>query len=306
VGDQRAFTYPAEANMTLRYGERVWTVTPAQLGVSLDADTTVERAMRIGRLGTSTEQLNDQGYALWYRVDLSPVVVYDQAHALAVLNTIGAEIDHPSQEAQLSVSGTQVNYTPGAAGMMLDVPAALALLNAPVADQRAATIDLPVGPVQPRLADASAAAQTARNILASPIVLYNAAPLTGDTESTWTITQDRLAQMLLLQRVDDEQGPRYLVALDVNQLRPFLEPIAPLFHRETADARYLFDDATLELEVIAPATPGRELDVEATLAAIQASAAPVPRGFVFAVTQPKYNDQARPPTWASSNCSPSR
>jgi vancomycin resistance protein YoaR len=290
-----AFTYPAEANMTLRYGERVWTVTPAELGVGLDLDTTVDQAMQVGRLGASSDRLNDQGYALWYRVDLSPVVVYDQARALAVLNSIGAEIDHPPQEALLSVNGTQVNYTPGAPGMMLDVPGALALLDAPVAEQRAATIDLPVGPVQPHLADASAAAQAARNILAAPIVLYNAAPLTGDPESTWTLTLDRLAQMLILRRVEDEQGPRYLVALDANQLRPFLEPIAPLFHRETADARYTFNDTTHELDVIAPATPGRELDVDDTLAAIQTAAATADHrvALVFTVTQPKYNDQVK-------------
>jgi vancomycin resistance protein YoaR len=287
-----AFTYPEDAQFTFRHGERRWTATAAELGVQLDAAASAELAFQVGRLGEPAGQLNDQGYALWYRVDLAPVVVYDQARAAAVLGRIGAEINRPAEEAMLALSGTQVQYTPGRAGEMLDVPATLERLNRPVAGLQPAELDLVVTPVEPALADAQAAADAAAAVLAAPITLVIAEPLEGDPAAGWTITPDQLAAMLVLQRVHDEQGPRYLVALDGDRLAEFLAPIAPLVEREMVDARFVFNDDTSELEVIAPSTPGRALDVAASVAAIQAAAGSAERRVPLALTieQPHFHD----------------
>lgn len=289
-----AFTYPQGAVFTFRDGERQWTATPAQLGVRLDAAGTADLAAQVGRLGDPIRQLNDQAYTLWYRIDLAPVVVFDQSRAAAFLQGIAAEVNRAPQDAALAVSGTQVVQTPGRAGRLLGIDATLAELTRPVAGLEVGDIQLIVTPVDPAMPDAAvaAAAQSARNVLAAPVVLYAAQLLPGDPESTWTLTVDRLAQMMTVTPVDGPQGLQYVAALDAGQLRAFLEPVAPLFKRETKDARFIFNENTSQLEVIEPSSAGRELDLDATVAAIQAAAVTsdhrVP--FTFKVTQPKYHD----------------
>ncbi|MGH2524989.1 MAG: VanW family protein, partial [Anaerolineales bacterium] len=77
--------------------------------------------------------------------------------------------------------------------------------------------------------------------------------------------------MLQIRRVED--GPNaahFEVGLDPAALRAYLEPLAEPLERKAQNARFIFNDDTRQLEVIQPSAPERHLDIDATIAAINA------------------------------------
>jgi len=90
------------------------------------------------------------------------------------------------------------------------------------------------------------------------------------------------------------QGGGLAVTLDREALRAFLEGIAPSLAIEPVDARFHFDERTGRLVPISPSSPGRALDVEASveniLAAVAAGQHTAPLS--LSVVPPRYPDTA--------------
>jgi vancomycin resistance protein YoaR len=78
---------------------------------------------------------------------------------------------------------------------------------------------------------------------------------------------------LVLELDKSTTPPRYSVRLDEDGLAAWLEPLAPLLETDPEDARFIFNDDTQQLEVIQQSTPGRRLDLAATVQEIVAHAA---------------------------------
>ncbi len=49
--------YPARGQIILRYGDKVWTATPADLGMVFDAGRSVQRAYGLGRLSPGRSRI---------------------------------------------------------------------------------------------------------------------------------------------------------------------------------------------------------------------------------------------------------
>jgi len=269
----REFAYPRAPAFTFRYNDRAWTATPAQLGVSLAADATVSRAYGYGRSGDWWLDLQDQFWAWYEGTDLAPIVVYEPARAADYLRGVAADIDSPPVEASLTVSGTQVAVTPGQYGYTVNIEKSLALIADPIQRLGTADTQLVIDEYRPGVLDASAQAATAQRILSEPLTLVLDNPRPGDP-GPWTFPPEQLAAMLIIQRVDDANGARYEVALNAEQLQPFLETLAPQMAITPRDARFIFNDDTRELEMIPgqEAIEGRALNVAATIQNINAQA----------------------------------
>jgi vancomycin resistance protein YoaR len=84
----------------------------------------------------------------------------------------------------------------------------------------------------------------------------------------WRFSPEDLAGMLTIERVATPDGATYQVGLDTEELRQFLNEIGPNLEKQAANARFIFNDDTRELEVIQPAVIGQSVDVEATIQAI--------------------------------------
>jgi vancomycin resistance protein YoaR len=128
-------------------------------------------------------------------------------------------------------------------------------------------LPLVVHETPPIILDASAQAGLARRILSAPLTIQSPDSSPGDP-GPWTFDPPALASMLDIERVESPEGAKYQVGLNSDNLRTFLEGIAPSFVRYPANARFIFNDETGQLEQISPAVTGRALDIEASLALI--------------------------------------
>jgi vancomycin resistance protein YoaR len=256
--------YPQRGKIVFQEGTNIWTASPAELGVVLDAQTSALVAYNLGRTGTFSERLADYWRAWSSGVDLAPLFIFDKRIAQNYLLGIAQQVDRPIIEATLGVNGVDVVVNSGQVGRTLDVNTALTNLDTQLRTMTDGLVPLVVNETPPVILDASAQAELARQILSAPLTLKVPNAQEGDP-GPWSFEPVALAQMLAIQRVSTDQGESYQVGLNPDALRNFLVNIAPGFTRSPQNARFIFNDDTRQLDLLQPAVIGRALDVDSSL-----------------------------------------
>ncbi len=269
---QSQYTFDREAVFTFRDPgtDRFWQMSAADLGVRFDTDATLAAAMNAGRKESPLDNLLTQGANWLNGVAIAPVVVYDQSVAVEKLTTIAAEIDQQTVHGTLELSGGEVSQTTSQIGRTLDVAATLAKLDRSIQSlSTGAEIELVIEETQPAVGGVNETSVRVQAALSAPITL-----ITDDGEGgllgPWTITTDQLNALLKIEAFDNGDGTqRYDVAADLEPFRPFIEGLAPALKTEPTDARFRFNDATRQIELLKAGTGGRTVDVDQTLANLQ-------------------------------------
>jgi len=110
----------------------------------------------------------------------------------------------------------------------------------------------------------------------------------------YVIPPQQLAGMLVIERVQTAEGERYQVRLSDEALNTYLTALAGDINQTPENARFMFNDDTRLLELIKPAVIGRDLDVAATIGAVnQAIAADQHSApLTLSISQPEVGDTA--------------
>ncbi len=263
-------TYPHRGRVLLRDDDQIWVASPSEVGLSFSGDSNAQMAYGIGRAGSFSQQISNQ-FQSWYKgVTLTPAMTFDERQAENYLKGLAAEIDQPTVEASLEIDGVEVIVRPGQVGRTLDVPATRELIRTHVQTLLDGEIFLVIAEDKPTILDASEQAELARQILSEPLVVRVPDAAEGDP-GPWRFSPEELAGMLTIELVAAPEGATYQVGLDTGELRQFLAEIAPSLGKQAANARFIFNDDTRDLEVIQSAVIGQSLDIEATIQAINQS-----------------------------------
>jgi len=263
----QTLSYPITGKLLFRDGEQSWVASPAELGMIFDPSASGQEAYRLGRSGGLFGALAGQVRAQGQGADVSPVVIFDQRVAYTYLQNVAAQVNHPVVEASLQVEGIDVSTQPGQVGRVVDVDATLAQVGAQLQSFRDGEVPLSIQEIAPTVQDLSGQASTARQILSQPLTLVVPNFQEGDP-GPWTYDPALLAQLLRLTPVDDAGAVQLRVGLDEAALRADLGELKPIVDRRPENARFIFNDTTLQLDPYAPARIGRTLDVEASVVAI--------------------------------------
>jgi len=265
-------TYPTSGQVVFRDGDRLWVATPAELGLVLDTGSSIQRAYNVGRQGGLLTDLAGQINAWQGGLTLKPVIVFDERVARGYLQNIAAQIDQPGIKTDLHLNRTEVVYTHGQTGRLLNVDATLASLLTQLSALRDGEVQLVIEQQFPVVLDASAQAETLRQILSAPLTLFVPDAQPGDPDPR-TIEPSYLAGMLTIGRVQTDAGWQYQVSVDAQVLEQVLGEIAPLVNSSPQNARFTFDDNpgtnTRQLLLEKPAQAGRKLDIAVTIDAVQ-------------------------------------
>lgn len=256
--------FPLTGRIAFRDGSDVWVATPVEVGLFLDAESSARMAYEVGRRGGPLRRLVDQHHARDSGVMLPPLMIYNEGSAQAYLQNLASQIDRPTIEADLGLEGVEVVIRSGQVGRTLDIAATLEALEPRLREMTDTLIPLEIEETPPVILDASEQARVVEEILREPLILSLPDPQEGDP-AVWTLDPPALASLLAIERVEGSAGGRYEVGLEDEQVRVFLESLAPDLTISAVDARFVFDDDAGELELLQHAVIGRELDVEATL-----------------------------------------
>ena len=263
----QTLSYPITGKVLFRDADKVWVASPVELGMVFDPTASAIAAYDYGRKGGFFSALSGQIRARGLGADVSPVVIFDQRVAYAYLQTIAAQVDQQVVEANLRVEGTNVESEPGQLGRALNLDATLIYLGSQLQSFRDGEVPLVIQETSPRLVDVSSQAEAARRILSQPLTITIPNYRQGDP-GPWTFDIPVVANMLAVNIVDNGGGAEMQVGLDRNKLRESLADLKILVDRLPANARFVFNDGTGQIEPIQASAIGRAMDVEASINAI--------------------------------------
>ncbi len=259
----QTLSYPISGKILFRDGEKAWLASPAELGMVFDPSSSAVTAYGLGRSGGIFGALSDQIRARGSGAGIPPVIVFDQRVAFQYLNQISTQINQPMIEASLHLEGTEVVARPGQVGRELKIEATLIHLGAQLQTFSDGEVQLVVQEVQPQVLDVSGQAEVARRILSQPLTLV--VPGAGaDGPGPFVYDVQVLANMLGVKRVDN--GVQ--VTLNPEGLREMLGPAKMRTDRPSANAKFIFNDDTRQLDLMEESHIGFVVDVDASIQAI--------------------------------------
>jgi vancomycin resistance protein YoaR len=262
----QTLSYPISGKILFRDGQNAWVASPAELGMVFDPSSSAMTAYRTGRSGGLFGALSGQIRAAGLGAKIPPVIIFDQRVAYHYLNQISSQVNQPVSEASLILEGTNIVAQPGQVGRELKIDATLIYLGAQLQTFSDGEVPLVVQELQPQILDVSAQAEMARQVLSQPLTLAIPNPAQDDP-GPYIYNQEVLANLLAVQRT--ENGVQ--VVLSHTGLRDILVPVKNQVDRLASDARFIFNDDTLQLDVMAESRVGRTMDIEASIKAINDS-----------------------------------
>lgn len=263
----QTLSYPITGKILFKNGEKAWVASPAELGMVFDPSSSAVAAYKLGRSGGLFRSLAGQVRAAGGGVSIPPAVIFDQRVAYQYLSQISSQINQPVAEASLSLEGTNVVTKPGQVGRELKIDATLIYLAGQLQTFSDGEVQLVVQEVQPQVLDVSAQADTARQILSQPLTLTipNA---TQNDPGPFVYTPEVLANLLAVQRVQNGDQSAVQVVFNQTALRDLLIPVKSHVDRLPSEPKFVFNDETLQLDLMEDSKVGRALDVDASIKAI--------------------------------------
>lgn len=258
-----ALSYPITGKVLFKDGEKAWVASPAELGMVFDPSTSAGTAYSVGRSGGLFGSLMGQVQAGGYGRQVPPVIVFDQRVAYQYLSQIASQVNQPIVEGSLALNGTEVVAQPGQVGRELKIDATLVYLGAQLQTFSDGEVPLVVQELQPQVLDVTSQAEAARQILSQPLTLAVPNAAAGDP-GPYVYNPEILANMLGVVR----EGNTVKVVLNTTGLRDLLAPIKQQVDRKPADAKFIFNDDTRQLDVIQDSKVGRAMDMDASIQTI--------------------------------------
>jgi vancomycin resistance protein YoaR len=262
--------------LILRHGQQSWTVSPSELGVSLDVAATSVSAHAVGRGATLWDSLQEQAQALMRGSEVEPILKFDTGAAMVFLSQLAQEVNRPVRNADLTVASLQVEVTSSQVGWDVDLAATGQLLHDRIASFSGGEVGLVVQEKPPLIADVSEAQALVETTIGKPLVLspnFEAlGELVGDLQP-FTLSQASISGMLIIRQVEgDGHQAKLEVELDQEKLEAYVEGLASQIEQSPRNARFDFDDSTGGLTPIVNSKEGRALDITKTMRLINAQA----------------------------------
>ena len=256
-------SYPSKGRLLVTDQEQNWLYTPQQVGLNIDPLASAKKAFEVGRSKGLLTSIRNQIQARQNSVSISPVIIYDQRIAYRALQNIANQVNQPVIEASVAVNGTQVNAIPGQIGIQVEIPKSMAMLEQPLLALQDGVVPLVISETNPQIMDAGPAAELAEAILSQPLTLQLPDP--ENEAGPWTVTPEELAKFLVINKEENGDSAEITIGLNKQQLTIYLASLAPKLKVDPVNARFIFNDDTRLLEVIEPATIGRNLNVDASV-----------------------------------------
>ncbi len=173
----------SQSGLLLRDGDRTWAVSPAELGVTLDAAATARAAKAWGR---SDGGLSGGLRSVISGVAIKPIVTVDLAVLTSYLESITFHVDVPAQNAGVQLVNGQAVASPASEGRIMNIAATVEQVRLDPAGELAdGALDLIMMPAYPTIMDASPLVAQANALLASPFTI-NAYDPVRDEWQAWT------------------------------------------------------------------------------------------------------------------------
>ena len=254
----------AKSKVTLRIGDKTWTVSPDDVGAEIDLAASVDAAMNASRKGSFLVD-RFRGFGMWFRDTNLPLAGSVDADKMEeVVSGIAHSTDVPPTNAGLVFDGSKIRIVKGSKGRVVDQPVLKSQLQDVLLSLETTELQVPMTIKDPTIVadDFDQALQQAVVITGAPITLTNG----GDS---WTLdTEEIIAYMDF--RTESQDGKSVLIPyLSADKMAPFLKELAAKVKSDPVSATFKGDGT--KAWVIA-GVPGKALDAGKTVEALNATA----------------------------------
>ncbi len=223
--DQAAVVVHKEWNMDGKLlvsdGLQSWTLTPAQLGLNVNALQTAQQAFLAARRQAMWDEFSQMARGWLDGWQVAPVASVDVNQARNMLETLNTQASKPPKDASLVWDGNKLVVIPGELGYTINISETLHNLETnPGIVLASGYLQLPLVPVIPPVADVSEAMAQAEQLINTPFRLTAYDPI-RDEYLHWDITRDELGSWLKFDIGED--GP--LAAIDEDKLGAYLSQL---------------------------------------------------------------------------------
>ncbi len=241
--------------LTIKYKNKQWQISPADLRARPDAKTAVEDAFKVGRTGSFLTQIKTRanlwlgGHTEYVVSNLKNIVLID------LENRISSAIDIPAQNAGLRIEGVDVIPIKAKNGFGLDRESFDIAMHRRIADFSSRTLILPVKvfKVEVRDKDTSKARKTAFLMMKAPIILKM-------NDKRHDVTREEIGGIIDFASSKSKPGKKILIAsISKDRLNKTLEPFSEEVGTKPQDARF---EAGAGVVTIVPSVNGTVIDID--------------------------------------------
>ncbi len=250
----------------LRFGDSTWQPSAADLGLSVDVDATVDRAMAAGRRHDLVEAFVGSLTGRAKPVTVPLVMTIQREDLDQYLSQIGQEINRDPVTPILGVSNGQVTVEGGGPGYTFLQPETATRVIRAIRTLRRPTVQVVVYTTQGEVSQAEieSARRRAQTIVSAPISLEASG-------RKWQITRQQLQSWLQTGVAQGSGGKAHIdVSLRPDRLRDYLEGLAKQIDHPAQNARLEWNDGNVE--VLEDSQAGAKLDVDQAEQMIQRAA----------------------------------
>lgn len=251
---ERANTIESSA-ITVTRGDRSWTSTLREVGVSVNENEAFARAVRYGREESALRRLRSTAGLVRTGEQIALPITLDHQQLDRWFDQIDGDLGSPPRNAAVEVQGANVTIVPEVDGTVVDRARARAAIEAKLRNLTAIEIELPVSTeiATVRAVDLEPAREMVLRAMSTPI-------LVASEGGVWTLPGTDVAQFLT-QGVDQSEdgAPAIRLGLDRDALAAWLdERLAAAMDREPVDAEVGWNGE--RLVSVAPSVDGVHLD----------------------------------------------
>lgn len=116
----------AQSNITVRYQNETWTITPQDIEMSINPHDLAMQAHDIGRTGNILKIIRERYLAINCGYNITLTKNYNSDHLCAIITNIAKSIDQNPQNASLIYKNNNIYIIPEARGQQVNVPQSLA------------------------------------------------------------------------------------------------------------------------------------------------------------------------------------
>ena len=236
----------------------VFELIPAEIGLDIDEEEIVRRAMAVGREGNLAAE-----FAWWAGSFADDAVTLDVPYTFdvdALADLIAEwEVDGlaaPPFPGDVWMDGRRIKYRYPNAGTGIDTESAVAALGAALADPVRTPIELETRFIMPRLseADVDEAVARAQALLGGDIVLR-----ADELDREVVVPQEVLVDAFVVRRHDQGEVPEFRFRFRTREILDYVNGFAPYLETEAVDAELVIDVETDEVR-IEPSIPANAPD----------------------------------------------
>ena len=241
--------------ITLTYGDRSWTSTLREIGVSVDENEAFARAVGYGREQSALGRMRSTVGLARAGEQIAVPMTLDHQQLDRWFDEIDAGLGTPPRDAAVEIQGANIVIVPEVEGTVVDRDRARAEITSRLQDLAAIEAELPVATkiATVRAVDLAPARDVLLNAIANPIQVSNAGGL-------WTLPATDIAQFIKQDMEPGVDGVRAIrLGLDREKLAVWLdERLGAAVEREPQDAEVGWNGE--KLVSVEPSVDGVRLD----------------------------------------------